>query len=281
MTNLSTGGPRIDANGARIPALGLGTWTLEGEGCAKAVAHALACGYRHIDTATMYGNEAAVGEGLRASGVARDEVFVTTKVWMDQIRDGDLQRSAEASLKRLGLARVDLLLIHWPNPDIALKDSIRALCDAKRRGLAAHVGVSNFPVAMLDEAVALASEKLCANQVEYHPRLDQGRMLAACRKHGMALTSYCPLGRGDLVNDASVARIAKAHGRTPAQIVLRWHVQQQGVAAIPKSGTPAHIEANFQIFDFVLADAEMAALSGLGSAAGRMVTPAFAPKWDR
>jgi len=273
--------PHIGANGARIPALGLGTWKLEGEGCAQAVAHAIGRGYRHVDTARMYGNEAAVGEGLRAAGVPRGDIFVTTKVWSDDIREGDLQRSAEASLKRLGLDRVDLLLIHWPNPAVPMKESIGALCDAKRRGLASHVGVSNFTVAMLDEAAALASEKLAANQVEYHPRLDQRKVLAACRKHGMAMTSYCPLGRGDLVADPTVVKIADAHGRAPAQIVLRWHVQQDGVAAIPKSGTPAHIEANIGIFDFALSAAEMAALSALGSAGGRMVSPAFAPNWDR
>ena len=154
----------IEANGARIPALGFGTWQLRDEACVSAVETALACGYRHIDTARMYANEKPVGQGLRASGLKRDAVFVTTKVWREEIGAGALERSAEASLRDLGLDQVDLLLIHWPNAGIPLKDSIGALCNARRRGLARNIGVSNFPVALLDEAVALSIEPLVANQ---------------------------------------------------------------------------------------------------------------------
>ncbi|MFO1149129.1 MAG: aldo/keto reductase [Alsobacter sp.] len=270
----------VQANGAAIPALGLGTFRSTGETCVRAVAEGLRVGYRHIDTARMYGNEAEVGEGLRASGVKRDDVFVTTKVWWEDIAAGDLQRSAEGSLKRLGLDRVDLLLIHWPNPAVPLESSIGALCDARRRGLARHIGVSNHPVALLDRAVALASEPLVANQCEYHPTLDQTKVLAACRRQGMAFTSYSPLGKGADTEHPVVARIAAAHGRTPAQVVLRWHVQQPGVVAIPKSSTPARIEENFGIWDFDLTEEEMTALSGLARPDGRMITPAFAPRWD-
>jgi diketogulonate reductase-like aldo/keto reductase len=271
----------VEANGASIPALGLGTFRLEGDACTEAVKHALSVGYRHLDTARMYGNEAAVGAGLKASGLGRDEVFVTTKVWWEDITPGHLERSAEASLKRLGLSMVDLLLIHWPNPAVPLRDSIGALCNAKRRGLACHIGISNFPSAMLREAVALADEPLVTNQVEYHPRLDQSAVLAAARENGMALTSYCPLGRGELLGDATIRAIAEKHGKTPAQIVLRWHVQQPGVVAIPKSGTPARIAENLDIFDFALGEQEMAALSGLARPDGRTIDPAFAPAWDR
>lgn len=269
----------LNANGAAIPALGLGTWALAGDDCVLAVKAALEAGYRHIDTAAMYGNEDAVGAGLRASGVPRDEVFVTTKVWHTDLAPADLRRSAEASLTRLGLDRVDLLLIHWPNAAIPLAGTIGALCGAKRAGLARHVGVANFTVALLDEAVALADEPIVANQCEYHPYLNQDRVLAACRRHGVAFVSYCPLGRAQAVQDPAIAGIAKAHGRTAAQIILRWHMQQ-GVAAIPKSGDRERIRANLDVFDFTLASDEMARISGLARRNGRMVSPATAPRWD-
>lgn len=170
---------RVPANGADIPAIGLGTWTLEDRGASELVAEAIRAGYRHIDTAAMYNNEEAVGEGIRSAGLARDELFVTTKVWPSDIADGDLQRSAEASLGRLGLDHVDLLLIHWPSKTIPLAESIGALNDAHGRGLARHIGVSNFTIAMVDEAVRLSDRPLACNQIEYHPYLDQDRVIAA------------------------------------------------------------------------------------------------------
>lgn len=271
----------VEANGASIPAIGLGTFRLEGEACSEAVLWALEAGYRHLDTARMYGNEEAVGAGIKASGLPREEIFVTTKVWWEDIAPGALERSAEASLKRLGLSDVDLLLIHWPNAAVRLKDSTAALCKAKSGGLARHVGVSNYTAAMVAEATALASEPLVANQVEYHPYLGQSAVLGACRAHGMALTSYCPLGRAGIFDDRTLAGIAARHGRTVSQVVLRWHVQQPGVVAIPKSGTKANIVSNLAVFDFALGEDEMAAISGLAKPDGRLVDPAFAPDWDR
>ena len=273
--------PIVHANGAAIPVLGLGTWDLRGQVAVAAVQAALASGYRHLDTAAMYGNEAEVGEGLRASGMARDAVFVTTKVWRDDLAPERLLASARASLAQLRLEAVDLLLIHWPNEAIPLAETLGALAEARRLGLARHVGVSNFPVAMLERAVALCEAPLCANQVEYHPRLPQPALLAACRQLGLALTAYCPLGRGDLVADPAVAAVAAARGRSPAQILLRWHVQQPGVVAIPRSSTAAHIAQNAAVFDFELTDAEVARLSALGRRPVRTVDPAFAPEWDR
>jgi diketogulonate reductase-like aldo/keto reductase len=270
----------VNANGAEIPAIGLGTWQLRGEEGAAAVKSALEAGYRHIDTAAMYGNEEAVGEGLRASGVARDEVFVTTKVWPEDLAPADLRRSAEASLKRLGLSQVDLLLIHWPNAAIPLAGTIRALCEAKRAGLSRHIGVANFTVRLLDEAVSLADEPIVANQCEYHPYLDQSLVRAECRKHGAAFVSYCPIGKAQVLSEPAIQAIAKAHRRTPAQIVLRWQVQQPGVVAIPKSGDPQRQRENFSVFDFGLTDEEMAAICGLARPGGRMVTPAWSPHWD-
>lgn len=271
----------VEANGARIPAIGLGTWLMSGDECVQAVGWALEAGYRHLDTAKMYGNEREVGEGLRASGVPRDQVFVTTKVWVEDIAPGDLERSAEASLGRLGLDQVDLLLIHWPNASVPLADSTAALCNAKRRGLARHVGVSNYPSAMLDEAVRLASEPIVANQVEAHPYLDHARIREACRRHGIALTAYCPLGRSGVFGDEVLRAIAEAHGRTVSQVVLRWHVQHPGTVAIPKSATRRHIVENLDVVDFTLTDAEMGRISALARPGSRVVDPSFAPAWDQ
>lgn len=275
--------PIVHANGAAIPAIGLGTWPLTGDVAEQAVTAALDAGYRHIDTAAMYGNEAEVGRAIRASKVPRDQIFVTTKVWRDNIAEGDLQRSAERSLKALGIPQVDLLLIHWPNLSIPVAQSVKALCEAKRRGLARHIGISNHPSAMIAEALAAATEPLVCNQFEYHPHLDQKKLVAATRAAGLAVVSYCPLGRGDtggVLAEPVVRAIAKTHGKSQAQVVLRWHLQQPGVVAIPKSATPARIRENFAIFDFALTDQEMAQLSALAKRGGRIVQPAGAPKWD-
>jgi diketogulonate reductase-like aldo/keto reductase len=270
-----TKAPLVEANGAHIPALGLGTWTLRGEACSEAVQWALEAGYRHIDTAAMYGNEEAVGAGLKASNVPRDQIFVTTKVWHSDLRPSELMRSAEASLQRLGLSQVDLLLIHWPNSDVPLNETVSALNEAKRQGLTRHIGVSNFSVRLLDEAVQHSSEPLVVNQCEYHPYLDQTHVRAACRKHGMAFTSYCPLGKGDLTKNPVIQALASAHGKTPGQVVLRWHVQQPSTVAIPKSGNQGRIAENLDIFDFELSADEMQQISGLARPDGRMVRPSW------
>ena len=272
---------RIEANGAGIPAIGLGTFTLTGETASRLVAGAIRAGYRHIDTAAMYDNEAAVGEGLRASGVPRDEIFLTTKVWYADIADGALQRSVEASLRRLGVDAVDLALIHWPSKSIPLAESIRALNEVRERGLARNIGVSNFTVALIDEAVRLSPNPLACNQVEYHPYLNQDRVLAACRRHGLGLVSYCPLARGPaLFSEPAIATAAERLGRTPAQVVLRWHVQQAAVAAIPRSSDPGRIAENLAVFDFALKPEEMAAIDALRARGHRICDFDFAPDWD-
>jgi diketogulonate reductase-like aldo/keto reductase len=212
--------------------------------------------------------------------VPRGEIFLTTKVGPDDIDEGKLERSAEASLKRLGFDHVDLLLIHWPSPKIPLKRSMAALAKAKRRGLTRHIGVSNFTPALIAEALALSEEPIVTNQCEYHPRLDQSRLIAACRQKEVSFTSYCPLGRaGDILTAPKVTAIAKRHGKTPAQVLLRWQVQQQGVIAIPKSANRQRIAENIAIFDFALDDAEMGVLFGLAIPQGRIVSPAWAPDW--
>lgn len=272
--------PVVSAHGAQIPAIGLGTWRLEGETCARAVQAALAAGYRHIDTAAMYENEEAVGKGLAAGGVKRNEIWVTTKVWRTQWRRDALLASARASLDRLKLSQVDLLLIHWPDPAMALDETIDALNEARALGLTRHIGVSNFPPRLMRAAVERSSAPLVANQCEYHPMLDQSAVLAECRAAGAAFVSYCPLGRGELLEDATVAAIARAHRRTPAQVLLRWHVQQPGVIAIPRSQSPERIASNLHVFDFELSADDMRRLHGLARKDGRLVNPETAPRWD-
>ena len=272
---------RIKANGADIPAIGMGTWTLKGDQCAELVTAAIDVGYRHIDTAAMYANEDAVGRGIAGSGIARDDIFVTTKVWWTDIAPGDLERSAEQSLARLGLDHVDLLLIHWPNPRVPVADSIGALNRVRERGLARNIGVSNFTTALLDEALRASDAPLVADQVEYHPMLNQDKVHAACRKAGMAMVSYCPLYRGGALFDRpEIVGPARRLGKAPAQIVLRWHVQQDGVVAIPRTTRRERLAENLAVFDFELNAAEMDAISALSSANSRICDFEFSPRWD-
>lgn len=271
----------VAANGAGIPAIGLGTWTLKGEACATLVREALRIGYRHVDTAPTYRNEAAVGEGIRASGLRREEVFLTTKVWWTELEPDAVRRSAEASLAALGTDYVDLLLIHWPNPKVPLKATLEAFAKLHEEGLARNIGVSNFTLALMAEALRETRVPLAVNQIERHPYLDQSRIHAACRAAGMAQTSYTPLHRGgDLLAEPVVTAAAAAHGRTPGQVVLRWHVQQDGVVAIPRTSKVERLAENLAIFDFSLTDAEMAAISALARPGSRVCDFDFSPQWD-
>jgi diketogulonate reductase-like aldo/keto reductase len=269
----------IEANGAKIPAIGLGTWELRGRTCARLVEQALRLGYRHIDTAQAYENEREVGEGLRSSGVARDEVFVTTKIWTSHFAPNDLERSAKESLVKLRLTEVDLLLLHWPNPRLPLSETLGALARAKQLGLARHIGVSNFTVALIEEAVAACPEPLVCDQVEYHPYLDQTKVREACARHGMALVAYSPVAKGRIKSDEVLQRIGKTYRKTAAQVCLRWLVQQ-GASAIPRTSKLERLSENIEIFDFELSDSEMQEIFDMGSAGGRLNDFAFAPKWD-
>jgi diketogulonate reductase-like aldo/keto reductase len=273
----------VEANGARIPAIGLGTMTLMDAVCVQAVETALRLGYRHIDTAERYNNEAAVGEGLqhgmRAAGLQRDDIFVTTKVYQDKLAPADFQRSVDQSLDKLKLPFVDLLLIHWPSPSVPLADTLAALCEAKRDGRARHVGVANFTTVLLDQAMKLTTEPLVTNQVEVHPFLDQSKVLAACRKYGMAVTAYCPLARGKVSANEVLERIGKAHGKSSSQIALRYLIEQ-GIIPIPRTAHPDHLAANLAQFDFSLAPAEIAVIEKLKTPGGRVVNPPHAPRWD-
>src|SRR3979411_147046 len=269
----------VDANGAKIPAIGLGTWELRGRTCARLVEQALRLGYRHIDTAQAYENEREVGEGLRTSGVRRDDVFVTTKVWTTHFAPHDLERSTKESLAKLRLSEVDLLLLHWPNPQVPLPETLGALARVKQLGMSRHIGVSNFTVALIDEAVAACPEPLVCDQVEYHPYLDQTKVLEACARHGMATVAYSPVAKGRIRGDETLARIGKSHGKTAAQVSLRWLGQQKG-APLPRTSKIERLSENIDIFDFTLSDDEMHAISQMGSAKNRLTDFGFAPKWD-
>jgi len=272
-------GPVIEANGARIPLIGLGTWDLRGRVCARMVEEALRLGYRHIDTAAMYDNERAVGEGLRASGIKRDEVFITTKVWQSDLAARDFERSTKASLANLKLKAVDLLLIHWPNPRIPLSETVGAMCKMKREGLARHVGVSNFTVELMLQAKKLSTEPLVCNQIECHPFLDQSKVIEECRKQGMAVVAYSPIARGSARGDALLARIGKAHGKSAVQVCLRWLVQQN-IVVIPRTSKSERLKENFAIFDFKLSAAEMQQIAALANPRGRIVDWSGSPQWD-
>jgi len=271
----------VEANGARIPLLGLGTWDLRGRTCARIVEQALRLGYRHVDTAQMYDNEREVGEGLRASGVKRDDVFVTTKIWPTHFAPRDLERSAKECLVRLRLSEVDLLLLHWPNPNIPLSETLGALCKVKRAGLARHIGISNFNVALVEEAVRLSSEPLVANQIEVHPFLDQTKVIEACRRHGLAVVAYSPIARGQAARDPVLNEIGKAHGKSAVQVCLRWLVQQE-IVVIPRTAKIERLASNAAIFDFTLTEEEMARIGALAHPRGRVVNYSFsgAPEWD-
>ena len=269
----------IESHGAKIPIIGFGTMTLKDNLCVELVEAALHLGYRHLDTAQNYGNEREVGEGFRAAGVPREDVFITTKVWFNRLAPGDLERSVDESLERLKLPWVDLLLIHWPNAQIPLAGSIEALCKVKRAGLAKHVGVANFTVAMLDEATKVASEPLTALQIETHPYLDQTKVLAAAHRHGLAVVGYCPLARGKVPADAVLQRIGRAHNKSPAQVSLRF-LEQEKIIPIPRTSKRERLAENLGSLAFKLTDAEMAEIAMLARPGSRIVSPPQAPQWD-
>src|SRR5471032_750405 len=256
-----------------MPALGFGTSPLTGGLSADTVAAALKAGYRHIDTARKYGTERAVGKALRVSGLPRNDIFLTTKVSHENLRAGDFAKSVDDSLAALKVDYVDILLIHWPNPEIALAETMPALAKDKRLGLARHIGVANFNIALLDQAIKLCPEPLAALQAEYHPYLDQSKLLAAVRQHGLVFVAYCPLGRGRLFSDPVLAEIAEARRRSIAQVALRW-LLQQNVSAIPGSSNPQRIADNINVFDFTLTDVEMKRIAALKRSDGRVANPA-------
>ena len=272
--------PNLVSHGVKIPAIGFGTSQL-GD-CTDVIAKALELGYRHIDTAWKYGSEKGVGKGIKASGVARADIFLVTKVSHEYLRAADFARSVEESLENLQVDYVDMLHVHWPTIDnIPLAETMEALAKAKRDGKTRHIGVANFNIALVEEAIRLCPEPLSTLQAEYHPYLDQSNVLAACRRWGFVFTAYCPLARGRLFSDPVLGEIARSKGKTIAQIALRWQMQQGNVSAIPRSSDPKHMAESLQVFDFELTQDEMQRIFALKKPDGRIANPkGRAPAWD-
>jgi 2,5-diketo-D-gluconate reductase B len=263
-----------------MPQIGFGTSQLGN--CSEIVASALKVGYRHLDTAWKYGTEKGVGDGIKASGVPRKDIFLVTKVSHEYLKADAFAKSVEESLERLQTDYVDLLFVHWPAIDgTPLAETMGALAKAKREGKARHIGVANFNIAMVEDAMRLCPEPLSVLQAEYHPYLDQSKVLAFCRKAGLLFMAYCPLGRGRLFQDPVLAEIAQAKGKTLAQVALRWIVQQGNIAPIPRSANPLHMAESLKVFDFTLSDSEMKKIHALARPDGRIANPqGRAPKWD-
>ena len=272
----------LGRQGASIPALGLGVFRMPGEDTARMVQASLRQGLRLIDTAQIYGNEADVGRGIAESGVARDQIFLTTKVWTDNYHAEDLLRSTRESLDKLRTGHVDLLLLHWPgSTGVPLSEQIEALNETVSRGWARHIGVSNFNIELMRQAAGLSKAPLVNNQLEYHPYLNQDKVLAEADRLGMTVTAYFAMADGKVLNDPAIAAIARRLGRTPAQVALRWLVQQDNVVTLTKTLQAERLKANRQIFDFELAAEDMRALAALARPDGRIVSPnGLAPAWD-
>lgn len=269
----------ITAQGMRMPKLGLGTWRLKGSDCVEAVHGALGLGYRHIDTAQMYGNEDAVGEAVANSFLPRGELHLTTKVWYENLGADAMQRAIDASLAQLRTDYVDLYLIHWPSPDMDLADALANLMRVKEQGKARAIGVSNFPVALLRRAVEEVRAPIACNQVEYHVLLDQSPVLGYAQTQDVAVAAYSPLAQGKLAGHEELQVIARKHGATPAQVALKWLLDQPGVAAIPKAARRQSQQANLDALRIQLDDADRAAITALPKTQ-RMVNPGWAPVWD-
>src|SRR3712207_4497509 len=244
-----------EIKGEKVPSLGLGTWRLSGQECIRAVERALALGYRHIDTPQIYANEGEVGRGIRNSDVGRDEVFLVTKIRTSSFSHDDVIRSTRESLKKLQTEYIDLLLMHWPNPSVPLGETLCAMTELQAEGSVKHVGVSNFPPSMVEDATRYAA--VFCNQVEYHPYRAQNELLGQAREMGYLLISYSPVAKGRVLNDLTLKEIGEAQCKTPAQVALRGLIQQEKVAAIPKAASENHRRSNLDIFDFELSDEEM------------------------
>lgn len=271
----------VTANGAAIPALGFGTYGMRRDDMMRMIPAALQAGFRHIDTAQIYQNESEVGECVAASGLKRADVFLTTKVWVANYPARAFAASVDASLRRLRTDYIDLLLLHWPSTATPLAEQIAGIDAAVQAGKARFAGVSNFNRALVTEAAMLATAPIVTNQVEYHPYLNQGLLIDACRRLGVSVTAYCGMAIGRVFEDPVLRAIAAARGRTVAQVVLRWLLQQDGVIALSRTTRPERAASNVDVFDFALSDAEMAAIHGLAQSDSRIVSPpGLAPAWD-
>lgn len=272
----------VSANGANIPALGFGTFRMPDADVHRILPEALKLGFRHVDTAQAYKNEQAVGDVLSKSGIARQEIFLTTKVWVDRVDHDAFIASVDESLTELKTDYVDLLLLHWPQSEMPLADRIGALNELRKAGKVKNIGVSNFSTALMAEAVKLSDAPIVNNQIEYHPYIDQTKVLAEAAKTGMSVTAYYLMADGAVPKDEVLKDIGAKHGKTAAQVVLRWAVQQKDVIALSKTATESRLPENFDIFDFALSEEEMAAIHKLARPDGRIVNPGhLAPDWDK
>jgi 2,5-diketo-D-gluconate reductase B len=266
----------IGVQGTSVPRLGFGTWQIEGSEATEAVRDALEIGYRQIDTARAYENEAEVGEGLAQSGVDRGEIFLTTKIFPGAFEPDALKAAAEDSLRSLKTDYLDLLLLHWPDDSVPLERTLQALVELQEAGTIRHLGVSNFPAGLLAEALAQAP--VFCDQVEYHPFLGQDRLLELARANDVLVTAYSPLAHGRVPGDATLTEIGEAHGRTAGQVALRWLLDQPGVSPIPKASSHERRVENFEVFDFSLSDDERERIDGLPKN-DRQIDPDFGPDW--
>jgi 2,5-diketo-D-gluconate reductase B len=274
---MSNGDESVEIQGTRVPVLGFGTWLITGPDAAEAVRDALAIGYRQIDTARAYENEREVGRGIADSGVAREEIFLTTKVPHDEATADQVQRDCEQSLERLGVDYLDLLLLHWPSPDVPLEETLKALTALRDDGRIRNLGVSNFPAGLLKQALELAP--VFCDQVEYHPFLDQSRLLELARANDVLITAYSPLAHGKVPGDETLNRIGAAHDKTAGQVALRWLLDQDHVTPIPKASSHERRVENFEVFDFELSADERAEIDALPKDV-RTADPPWAPDWD-
>lgn len=264
-----------------LPNIGMGTFRLKDNDARDAVKSALSLGYRHIDTAQMYGNEAEVGDGITSSGIPRREIFLTTKVWHDQLQHSDLINSLHDSLSRLKTDHVDLTLIHWPSPGdaIPMEEYLGALRDAQREGLTTHIGLSNFTCAQMDKAKEILGDTaIFTNQVEVHPFLANRKVVEHAQKLGITVTGYMPLAVGKVMDDETLARIGRGHNASAAQIAIAW-VASRGVVPIPSSTRPKHQKSNLDALNITLSEDEIAEIDGLDRGE-RIANPDFAPAWD-
>ena len=271
----------VVANGARIPAIGFGTYGMARAEMLRMIPAALKGGFRHIDTAQIYRNEAEVGECTVSSGVPRSDLFITTKVWTANYPQSRFAASVDESLRNLRTDYIDLLLLHWPHDGVPLAEQIGLLNETVRAGKVRHIGVSNFNRQLLDQAISLSAAPLVTNQFEYHPHLDQSLLIAATRKAGLAVTAYGAMAVGRVLGDPTIADIAASHGRSIPQVVLRWLIQQSNVVALSRTTNPDRIAENLTLFDFELGEDEMAAMQTLARPNSRIVNPhGLAPAWD-
>ncbi|MEM6763317.1 MAG: aldo/keto reductase [Bacteroidota bacterium] len=269
----------ITVRGITIPTLGLGTYQLTGPVNVDLMTYALESGYRQLDTAQMYQNEEEVGRAIQQSSINREDIFLTTKVLPANLGKETFLPSVEESLKKLKVDQVDLLLVHWPNSSLPLEEYITELMKAQEKGYANHIGVSNFPIALIEATLNLGAN-IIANQVEYHLFLDQQKLLSSCRKYDIMLTAYSPIAQGKVIGNEVVESLGKKYGKSATQISLRWLVQQDKVSAIPRSSKKERVDENADIFDFELSPKDMDLLRQLHSPSGRLVVPPDSPAWD-